>query len=165
MCCWWEQTLCVLHVIISFCLNIILGHYPWLFGKGMKLASWVSGVSNLWGNRLHNWVENLAGWQMYILRCMHMNPLINTACGTSTAVDSTNSFPTDLANLTDHEAIKQPSAFGHCGLSVPLHRWVLYTWEMTFWTRLVMSAVNDVVNDDNNYNDKMVNDGDCPSHF
>lgn len=88
----------------------------------MKQSSLVSGVFNHWENRLHNQGEE-SGWlKMYILQCIHTNPLKNTAHRTSTVVDSINTFPTDLADLTDHGAIRQLSAFGQHGLSVHLHR-------------------------------------------
>ncbi|KAI5162657.1 Guanylate Cyclase Soluble Subunit Beta-2 [Manis pentadactyla] len=53
---------------------------------------------------------------------MPLHPLINTACTPSTVINSINTLPAKLAELTDHEAIKQPSAFGQCGLFVPLCR-------------------------------------------
>lgn len=41
-----------------------------------------------------------------------MDPPINTAWKTSTGLHPIDTLPPDLTDLIDHEAVRQPSAFG-----------------------------------------------------
>lgn len=69
-------------------------------------------------------VENLVVCQLYrYFRCLHMDPLINTACRTLTVVYTIKRTCIDLASLNDHEVIKS-FTFDQCGLFVPFCRWV-----------------------------------------